>query len=413
MNTLRKNLLIGYPDFSQADIMGNLPAPMNFLDVTFEDGPITGEKRAVFDGNDYLAIPAIHTALYGYGLRSWTVKFGMNIATHTTVTIPLMIGLKGDGTGRDGMYFETDFDGKPSIAMALSDGSYINVSSDTIVCDGTDHDILFQWDRPTKTLSLYIDTDEPITGQVTDDIILGGGPDDTTNALWIGTSGVLDDKMTGSIYSLGVWGEAIVRSDVNLVQSRLPMAQYEDFTITDSFSGIANGVSGGSGIFRVYEKVSGTATGIAGGFGIILELGLLTLSGTAAGIADGSGTFTLLESITIPPIPYGLIITAISNSQISIVWTEDGILAIGFEIWRKLNDDDYVLLVTIDNIRSHMDSDISIDNTYTYKIKAIGIDDISDFSAERTITLSSLPRTIQNVSRGGGSILHRVIKGGP
>ena len=93
-----------------------------------------------------------------------------------------------------------------------------------------------------------------------------------------------------------------------------------------------------------------------------------------------SFTVTHLTSfglLTVHSAPSHVVVQAVSETQIDLAWDDNSEGEIGFEVWRCVNDDpgenkNYSrLTITDPDVTSYSDITCEMDNTYTYKIRAV------------------------------------------
>ena len=92
----------------------------------------------------------------------------------------------------------------------------------------------------------------------------------------------------------------------------------------------------------------------------------------------------------------------LAPSQVSLNWTDSAYNATGYEVWRALTSNgSYSLLGTVsgNSANSYLDSTVSGNTGYTYKVRAVNTHGYSPFDSVSTITLNRLPKitAIQNI----------------
>ncbi|MBA4250690.1 MAG: hypothetical protein C0425_04680 [Chlorobiaceae bacterium] len=89
-----------------------------------------------------------------------------------------------------------------------------------------------------------------------------------------------------------------------------------------------------------------------------------------------------------PPAPNQLELTRVTDSQIRLTWRNTGKFLQYFEVWRKTNEGNFVLLRNVSpDTLSIIDVIPDIKDNYTYRVRSKTIDNFSDFSSD-----SFLPR---------------------
>jgi hypothetical protein len=101
--------------------------------------------------------------------------------------------------------------------------------------------------------------------------------------------------------------------------------------------------------------------------------------------------------------PTDLIATAVSASAVSLSWEDNSALESGYEIWRKIpEDENYSLVTTVAaDETTHTDNKLAASTVYEYVIRAISTNSGSDFSNQASATT-------QSKSGGGGGCFIRV-----
>jgi alpha-tubulin suppressor-like RCC1 family protein len=93
------------------------------------------------------------------------------------------------------------------------------------------------------------------------------------------------------------------------------------------------------------------------------------------------------------PIPVtGLTVTAISSSQINLLWTDNSFNENGFQIERGITNSAYSSLITIGpNITSYSDTGLTLGTTYYYRIRTYNAFGNSPYSNEANATTTGIP----------------------
>jgi uncharacterized protein (TIGR02145 family) len=117
---------------------------------------------------------------------------------------------------------------------------------------------------------------------------------------------------------------------------------------------------------------------------------------------------------TIPTVPNNLIGQILSTTSVGLSWTDNSSNEIGFKIERKSGVGNFSLIsTTTSGVVNFIDSGLSQNTTYTYRIFSFNDEGNSAYSNELVITTNNLPIiTTNNISQitgttslGGGNII--------
>ncbi|HEX9514000.1 MAG TPA: fibronectin type III domain-containing protein [Puia sp.] len=96
----------------------------------------------------------------------------------------------------------------------------------------------------------------------------------------------------------------------------------------------------------------------------------------------------------LPAAPAGLTGTAQGPTHISLSWTNNATNATGFEVWRSpATNSNYLLAATLPVMTAYVDSNLTKNTLYYYKVRAINEGGASAYSNEINVTTSSVAVT--------------------
>lgn len=112
-------------------------------------------------------------------------------------------------------------------------------------------------------------------------------------------------------------------------------------------------------------------------------IGFLVLSCKEAGTTDTGPVFDLKA-------PENPSVLRLAQKAVRITWTDTSVNEEGFEVERKTNTGDFAgRLYTTRNLAAAVDSmNLSIDSTYTYRVRALRYEQKGPYSPEVLITLT-------------------------
>jgi hypothetical protein len=120
--------------------------------------------------------------------------------------------------------------------------------------------------------------------------------------------------------------------------------------------------------------------------------GNLRPSGAAYDI--GAYEFVSAPTPTVPAAPSGLVATAVSSSQINLVFSDNSSNESNFEVERSSGGSAYVKVATLGaGVTSHSDSGLAASTNYSYRVRAINAAGASGYSNVSSATTSAVTPT--------------------
>jgi len=144
--------------------------------------------------------------------------------------------------------------------------------------------------------------------------------------------------------------------------------------------------------FRIERKIG------TGSYTQIEELSANTIEYTDAGLAYGETYTYRVRSFTsinqsaysnensaqmIIPAPTNLMVTAIDDQTIKLIWTDNCLFEVGYRIERKTGTGSFVQIAEVNaNSTEYEETDLTYGDTYTYRVWAFTLNNQSNYSNE-------------------------------
>jgi len=165
-----------------------------------------------------------------------------------------------------------------------------------------------------------------------------------------------------------------------------PIAQSQSLTTSynapQAFTLTGSDVEGSTLSFTVLTPpANGTLSGTAPNLTFTPNIGFTGAVSLTFRVNDGSLNsspatvgITVQSPASVPPAPTGLTATAVSSSQINLVWTDNSSLEDGFKIERSLNGGSWTQIATVGrNVTGFASTGLAANKTYSYRIRAYNI----------------------------------------
>lgn len=110
------------------------------------------------------------------------------------------------------------------------------------------------------------------------------------------------------------------------------------------------------------------------------------------GDSDPSNSVTITTLSTLPAKPTNLVASQVGTDRVTLTWKDNANNETGFKIERKTVNGNYSEIATVNaNVVTFINSNLSNNTTYTYRVRAYNTAGSSDASNEATVTTASVP----------------------
>ena len=115
-----------------------------------------------------------------------------------------------------------------------------------------------------------------------------------------------------------------------------------------------------------------------------------------------SSETSFMESVALPFKGVGTLDVTVAPLSVNIAWLDRSNYETGVEIYRAIDDSEFQLLTTVaENIETYIDNDVEEATFYRYKLRAVKLDDQTDFAESQQVEVRLLaPSDLSGVMDG-------------